>query len=143
MLATDADFASEIRLNPTVAVDANFVFDGFGSTGVHVTINDGFQEIKVALLQTVNGSLKAAILTQAGFSPGIDLGGLGGSFVIKRTITGDAVLEVGDQTETIDAVGLPGSNRPGVKTIEFGTSRPSAPARPPTPSVTTPPAASA
>lgn len=120
-LGTDADFTSEIVVKPNVTVAPGFVPDGDGSTGVHVTINDGLREIKAALLQGAAGGLRLAIRTQVGFSPGIELGGPGGAFTLRRTTAGDAIIEAAGKTETVQAVDLPGSTRTGSKTLEFGT----------------------
>lgn len=120
-LGTDADFSSEIVLKPNVTVDPSFIPDGDGSTGVHVTINDGLREVKAALLQSAAGGLRLAVRTQLGFSPGIDLGAMGGIFTVRRTTAGDAIIEAAGKTETVQAVDLPGSTRAGLKTLEFGT----------------------
>lgn len=120
-LGTDADFSSEIVVKPNVSVDAGFVTDGDGSTGVHVTINDGLREIKAALLQGAAGGLRLAIRTQVGFSPGIELGALSATFTVRRTTAGDAIIEAAGKTETVQAIDLPGSTRAGTKTLEFGT----------------------
>jgi len=75
------------------------------------------------LLPSASG-LKVALvtpLTPTGFTHGIDLGGYGGQFMLTRQGNGDAILQVRDQTEMLVKFELPGSRRPGVKTIEFGT----------------------
>jgi len=117
-------FAQDLKLQPSLTVDAGFVPAADGNTGVHVTINDGLREIRAVLLPSASG-LKVALvtpLTTSGFTTGVDLGGLGGQFVLtRRAADGAGVLSVGSQTETLLAGEQPGSQRPGVKTIEFGT----------------------
>lgn len=115
----DAIFLNEIILSTEVLVDVGYVPDVDGNTGVHLTINDGLREIRAVVLQSAS-STRVAIVTQVGLSPGIDLGGAGGQFTLRRLTDGSAVLEARGATETIAATDLPGSRRPGVKTLEFG-----------------------
>lgn len=123
-VADDPAFGQDIKLQPSLTVDTGFVPAADGNTGVHVTLNDGLREIRAVLLPSASG-LKVALvtpLTPSGFTAGIDLGGLGGQFSLtRRAADGAGVLSVGSQTETLVAGELPGSRRPGVKTIEFGT----------------------
>jgi len=114
-------FAQDLKLQPNVTVDPGFIPDSEGNTGVHVTLNDGFREIRAVLKQSAAG-LKVSLVTITGLSPGVDVGALGGQFTLtRRAADGAAVLSTGSQTETLLAVDQPGSQRPGVKTIEFGT----------------------
>jgi hypothetical protein len=79
-----AAFTGEIELNPSVPLASGFSVDAEGSSGVHVAINDGERQIRVAVLGEDGGGIRVAIKLLTGYTTGFGLPTTQATFQVKR-----------------------------------------------------------
>jgi hypothetical protein len=118
-----AAFTGDIELAPTVLVTSALGTDAYGSTGVHVAINDGDREVRADILGTPGGGIRVALRLETGYSTGFTFPTTTvASFQVKRLADGSGVLAVAGQApEVVRWLDLAGSRRIGMRTLEFGS----------------------